>query len=132
MHTDPIADMLTRIRNALERHLKSVEMPYSTKKEAIAKVLKDEGYIAEVKTFKEKNSIKKGLNIVLLYNDGISTIQSIKRVSKPSLRIYRRAEEIGNVLNGYGMYVVSTSKGVMSSISARKKNLGGEIVCEVY
>lgn len=132
MHIDPISDMLTRIRNGALRHLDKVEMPYSKAKEAVALVLKTSGYVEDVKVYKEKDSKKKGLAITLKYVDGNSTMQSIKRVSKPSLRVYTTASDIDNVVNGYGMYVISTSKGVMSSIDAKKRNLGGEIVCEIY
>lgn len=132
MHIDPIADMLTRIRNGLQRKHESVEMSYSKAKEAVAKVLKDNGYVSDVKVFKKKNSKLKGLSIVLAYEGDEPVIKSLQRVSKPSLRVYKKASEIGNVLNGYGLYVVSTSAGVMSSIDAKKRNLGGEIVCEVF
>ena len=132
MHIDPISDMLTRIRNAAQRQIEKVEMPYSKAKESVANVLKFSGYIEDVKVFKEKDSKKKGLAITLKYIDGEHAMRSMKRVSKTSLRVYTSAEDIKDVLNGYGIYVISTSKGVMFSIDAKKRNLGGEIVCEVF
>ncbi len=133
MMTDSISDMLTRIRNAQERQDAVVEMPYSKKLENIAKVLKDEGYIEDVKVFKYDNKAYKGLSLKLKYNaEGKPAIQHISRVSKPSLRVYKKYDEIKPVLSGYGMYVISTSRGVMSSTEAKRKKLGGEVICKVF
>lgn len=132
MHIDPISDMLTRIRNASVRKLAGIEMPYTKMNESIAKVLKSAGYVEEVKVFKVAGTKKSGLSITLGYDKGEPRFQALERVSKPSLRVYKKYEEIDFVLNGYGMYVVSTSRGVMSSVEAKKKKLGGELICKVY
>ena len=133
MMTDTISDMLTRIRNAQSRSSLSVEMPYSRKLESIAKVLKNEGYIEGYKVFKFDGKVYKGLNISLKYDsEGNPVISHISRVSKPSLRVYKKYGEIGSVLTGRGIYIISTSRGVMSSNEAKKKRLGGEIICKVY
>lgn len=133
MMTDTIADMLTRIRNGQMRQKESVEMPYSKHNENIAKVLAEKGLVKEVKTFKYEGKSYKGLSIKLNYDaEGNPSIHKIERVSKPGLRKYFSANEIKPVLGGMGFYIISTSKGVMASTDARKKRLGGEIICRVY
>jgi len=133
MITDPIADMLTQIRNAQIRGIENIEVPHSGIKEAIAEVLKDRGYIEEVKIFKHKGKSHKGISIALKYSeDGIPAITKIDRVSKPGLRQYRKSSEIKPVLNGFGIYIISTPRGVIASREARTKKLGGEIICRVY
>ena len=129
--TDPIADMLTRIRNALKAERETVDIPCSTIKTNIAKVLKSEGYIKGFKVFPDK---KQGMiKVILKYDDeGASVIQGLKRVSKPSRRVYSGYDEIPKVLNGFGINIVSTSKGLMSDGQARKMRLGGEIICAVW
>jgi len=127
--TDPIADMLTRIRNAQKVQKPLVEVPYSKVKEALAKVLVDEGYLASVDV--ERNGAKATLKLGLKYYAGRPVIDRIERVSRPGLRIYRGADELPRVLNGMGIAVVSTSKGVMSDRAARKARIGGEVLCIV-
>lgn len=133
MTNDPIADLLTRIRNAQQRKKTEFEIPYSKVNEAVASVLKDNRYLKDIKVFKEKGSKLKGLKIELQYKGDVPAITLIQRVSKPSLRQYVNSKEIKPVLvGGFGMYVVSTSRGIMSSIDAKKKNIGGELICKVY
>lgn len=127
--TDPIADMLTRIRNGQKAHKVSVAMPSSTAKVAVAKVLQDEGYIAGYKV--EDEGVKSQLSIELKYFEGAPVIERIRRISKPGLRIYRGKEEIPKVLGGLGVAIVSTSAGVMSDRQAREQGIGGEVLCVI-
>ena len=130
MWSDPIADMLTRIRNAYRASKIEVTMPHSSAKEAVVKLLQKNGFLGEVKVNKKGN--KKTLSCYLLYKNGKAPIEHIKRVSKTGQRVYKKASEIRPTLNGYGISIISTSKGVMTGMEARKKNLGGEVVCEVW
>lgn len=128
--SDPIADMLTRIRNAQKARKVSVSMPSSNAKVAIANVLRDEGYVGEVSV--EKNDGNKAeLTVELRYHEGTPVIEKIKRVSKPGLRIYKQTSELPKVLGGLGVAIVSTSSGVMSDREAREKGIGGEVICLV-
>ena len=129
--TDPIADMLTRIRNAQRASHESVDIPSSKLKVNIAKVLKSEGYI---KNFRVLPDGKQGvLRIFLKYDDqGRPVIEGLKRISKPSRRVYAGYEDIPRVLNGYGISIVSTSKGIMTDKKARRMKVGGEILCAVW
>ena len=127
--TDPIADMLTRIRNGQKARKVSVSMPASNAKEAVAKVLKQEGYITGYTT--EGDGTKKQLSIELKYFDGVPVIERIERATRPGLRIYRGAEDLPRVLGGLGIAIVSTSAGVMSDAQAREKGIGGEVLCVV-
>ena len=126
--TDPIADMLTRIRNAQMTEKATVEMPSSKVKAAIARVLKDEGYIDGFKVTGEQKPV---LEIALKYYAGRPVIERIERVSKPRLRIYRAKDEIPKVMNGLGIAIVSTSHGVMTDRKARASGVGGEVLCIV-
>lgn len=126
---DPIADMLTRIRNAQHRHFAEVVMPSSTFKVSIAKVLKEEGYIEDFETSAEAN--KTELKIYLKYHNGRPVIETLKRVSKPGLRTYCPHSEIPEVMDGLGIAIISTSKGVMSGRAAKKLGQGGEVLCYV-
>ncbi|VFP86033.1 30S ribosomal protein S8 [Candidatus Erwinia haradaeae] len=125
---DPIADMLTRIRNGQAANKISVRMPSSKLKLAIAGVLKEEGYIL---TYSIINGIKVELELTLKYFQGKSVIESIQRVSRPGLRIYKRKHELPKVMAGLGISIVSTSQGVMTDRLARQSGLGGEIVCYI-
>jgi len=127
--TDPIADMLTRIRNGQKARKVSVTMPSSNAKVAVARVLKDEGYI----TAYESNSegAKADLTVELKYYEGTPVIENIKRISKPGLRVYRGTGELPKVLGGLGVAIVSTSAGVMSDRQAREQGIGGEVLCIV-
>ena len=127
--TDPIADMLTRIRNGQKARKVTVSMPASKVKEAIAKVLQDEGYISGFSTVSVGE--KKSLTIELKYFEGAPVIETIQRSSRPGLRIYRGKEELPKVLGGLGVTIVSTSAGVMSDRQAREKGIGGEVLCVV-
>ena len=129
--TDPIGDMFSRIRNGQMRSLNSVDIPSSNFRQNILKILKDEGYINDYYIEKaENNKIK--LKINLKYFEGDPVIKEIKRISKPGRRVYSRANSIPRVMNGLGLAIVSTPKGVMSDTDARKNNLGGEIICRVF
>ena len=125
---DPIADMLTRIRNGQAANKVAISMPSSKLKVAIAKVLADEGYIESVKVIE---GVKPELEITLKYFQGKPVVESIQRISRPGLRIYKRKDELPKVMGGLGIAVVSTSKGVMTDRAARQAGLGGEIICYV-
>ena len=127
--SDPIADMLTRIRNAQLAEKVSVAMPSSQLKVAIAKVLKDEGYIEDFRVAGEE--AKPQLEIALKYYAGRPVIEKIERISKPGLRIYRGKEDLPRIMNGLGVAIVSTSKGVMTDRKARASGIGGEVLCVV-
>ena len=127
--SDPIADMLTRIRNAQAANKANVSMPSSKSKEAIAALLKKEGYIDGIEKASEGN--KASLSISLKYYEGKPVIDELKRVSRPGLRIYKGANELPKVRGGLGVAVISTSKGLMSDREARKSGFGGEVVCYV-
>ena len=127
--TDPIADMLTRIRNGQKARMVSVSMPGSRAKEAVAKVLKEEGYITDYSS--EGEGAKTTLNVELKYFEGVPVIERIQRASRPGLRIYRGKEDLPKVLGGLGVAIVSTSAGVMSDRQAREKGIGGEVLCIV-
>ena len=129
---DPIADMLTRIRNAQVAKHDTVEVPASKTKKAIAKILLDEGYIKSVENIND--GVQGTLKITLKYVDGKQTpvIAGLKRISKPGLRVYARCEEIPKVLGGLGIAIVSTSKGLMTDKNARKNNLGGEVLAYIW
>jgi len=126
---DPIADMLTRIRNAGRALLPTVEIPHSRVKESLANILKKEGYVAEVAV---DGATKKTLKLSLKYEGKRCVIEGLKRISKPGLRHYVGATEIPRVRGGLGVAVVSTSEGVMTGLDARKKNIGGELLCYVW
>lgn len=127
--TDPIADMLTRIRNGQKARKVSVTMPSSNAKVAVARVLRDEGYITEFSTAEDGG--KATLAVELKYFEGRPVIENIARVSKPGLRIYRGRQELPKVLGGLGVAIVSTSAGVMSDRQAREQGIGGEVICVV-
>ena len=127
--TDPIADMLTRIRNGQSARKLSVSMPASKAKEAVAKVLQDEGYITGFAA--DGEGATRQLTVELKYFEGVPVIETIQRTSKPGLRIYRGKEDLPKVLGGLGVAIVSTSAGVMSDRQAREKGIGGEVLCIV-
>jgi small subunit ribosomal protein S8 len=131
MMTDPIADMLTRIRNAVRVERPSVEMPLSKVKRGLAEVLKREGYIWDFEEVQSEPS--RQLRLHLKYGpNGERVIRHIKRVSKPGRRIYRGADGLRPVLNGLGISIISTSRGVVSDREARQRHLGGEVLCELW
>ena len=129
--TDPIADMLTRIRNAAGARHRRVDIPASRMKASIAKILEVEGYVAHCRVIQDE---KQGtLRIFLKYDDNrTSVIQGLERVSKPGRRVYVAREEIPRVMGGYGVAILSTSQGLMTGVQARQKGIGGELVCHVW
>jgi small subunit ribosomal protein S8 len=127
--TDPIADMLTRIRNGQKARKVAVSMPASKQKEAVAKVLADEGYITGYAVDGEGSG--KELTVELKYLEGAQVIDKLQRASRPGLRVYRGKEQLPRVLGGLGVAIVSTSAGVMSDRQAREKGIGGEVLCIV-
>ena len=130
MYTDPIADYLTRIRNASKAGHKVVSIPSSNTKKEITKILKDKGYILNFKFEEDK---KQGMiKIALKYNGSTPAFKKIERISKPGLRKYANQETMPRVLNGLGIAIVSTPKGVMTDLDARKQRVGGEIICKVF
>ena len=129
--SDPIGDMIARIKNAQVRSHKKLELPSSNFKVKIADVLKNEGFIIDYKVNK-KESNKSDLMINLKYNSGSPVINTIERISKPGRRIYSSAQSLPKINNGLGIAIISTPKGVMTDIDARKQKLGGEIICKVF
>ena len=127
--SDPISDMLTRIRNGQKARKVSVSMPASTVKIAVANVLKDEGYITDFEASGE--GAEKTLSVELKYFEGTPVIEKVQRVSKPGLRVYCGKDDLPKVLGGLGIAIVSTSAGVMSDRQARKQGIGGEVICVV-
>ena len=128
--TDPIGDMITRIKNAQMRNHKKVELPSSNFKTKIAEILKSEGFIIDFKVNLENN--KPVLLINLKYHSGNPVISNFERVSKPGRRIFSSADSLPRINNGLGIAIVSTPKGVMTDIDARKQKIGGEIICKVF
>ena len=130
MMTDPIADMLTRIRNAVRVEHPTVDIPSSKVKRGVADVLKREGYIWDWEEVEEQPV--SALRLVLKYPGGESVIQKIQRVSKPVRRVYNRSKDLRPVLNGLGISIISTSSGVLSDREARSQNIGGEVLCQIW
>ena len=129
--TDPIGDMFSRIRNGQMRSLNSIEIPSSNFRRNILEILKKEGYIKDYFIEKSENN-KQSLKISLKYYEGDPVIKEIKRISKPGRRVYSRATSIPKVMNGLGLAILSTPKGVMSDSEARRNNVGGEVICRVF
>ncbi|HEY4695273.1 MAG TPA: 30S ribosomal protein S8 [Candidatus Hydromicrobium sp.] len=130
--TDPISDMLTRIRNGCIARMDSVSIPYSKLKTEIARILEEEGYIRSYEIRKDEN-IGGIIKIYLKYNkDKKSTIAGLKRISKPGLRVYARKDEIPRVLGGLGTVIISTPKGVLTGVGAKKQRVGGEVICSIW
>ena len=132
MYTDPIADYLTRIRNAVSAKHRVVEIPASNLKKEITKILFDQGYILSYKF--EDSTVQGAIKIALKYNklSQESVIKKIQRLSKPGLRKYSNSNDLPRILNGLGIAIVSTSKGVMTAKQAKRHNIGGEVICYVY
>ena len=128
--TDPIADMLTRVRNAVKAKHTTVDVPYSKVKNQISNILLEEGFIADSEIV--ENGVNKNIRITLKYKDSKSVIQGLKRISKPGLRIYAEKEELPRVLNGLGIAIISTSKGIVTDKVARKLNVGGEVMAYIW
>ena len=130
MVTDPIADMLTRIRNANAMRYKEVEIPSSKVKVEIANILKEEGFINDYKI--KKNNVQDVIILSLKYNNKERVITGLKRISKPGLRVYAKSNEIPRVLNGLGIAIISTSQGIMTGKDAKAANLGGEVLAYIW
>lgn len=131
--TDPIADMLTRIRNAAKVRKAEVFIPFSKMKLEIVKILKREGFISDFEEIKKDDEHKfGGLNLILKYENGISVITNIKKISKPGRRVYAIKDKLPIVINDYGIAIISTSCGIMTNKQAKKAGLGGEVICEIY
>ena len=128
--TDPIADMLTRIRNAITAHKETVEIPASNEKKAIAEILLNEGWVKDVKLVEDGYNGK--IAITLKYNEKKSVITGLRRVSKPGLRNYAGVENMPRVLGGFGTVILSTNKGIMTGKKAKAANVGGEVLCEIW
>lgn len=128
--SDPIADMLTRIRNGSQANKESVAMPASKRKSAIAEVLRAEGYITDFAV--SGSGASKSLEVQLKYHEGNAVIEEIVRISRPGCRIYARSDDLPSVRNGLGVALVSTSKGVMTDRVARQQGMGGEVICTVF
>ena len=129
--SDPIGDMLARLKNSQLRNHKKIELPSSKFKTKIAEILKLEGYIIDYEVVTKENN-KSNLLIILKYSSGNPVISSIERISKPGRRIFSSAESLPKVNNGLGIAIISTPKGVMTDIDARKQKIGGEIICKVF
>ena len=130
--TDPIADFLTRVRNANTAMKKSVDIPNSNIKASLSEILKDEGFIKDYEVLTEEDKIKKNIRIYLKYDNKTRVISGLKRISKPSLRVYVGKNDIPKVLGGLGVAILSTSKGVMTDKKARREGMGGEVLCYVW
>lgn len=130
--TDPIADFLTRVRNANTAMKKSVDIPNSTIKAALSQILKDEGFIKDYEVVSEDKSVKSNIRVYLKYDQKTRVISGLKRISKPSLRVYVGKDEIPKVLGGLGVAILSTSKGIMTDKKARREGMGGEVLCYVW
>lgn len=128
--TDPVADMLTRIRNANRERHTEVDIPYSKVKKAIADILLNEGFVKHFEVI--ENGVQGSIRVELKYDGKTKVLQGLKRISKPGLRIYAEAEELPKVLNGLGIAIVSTSKGIMTDKEARKLNIGGEVMAYIW
>ena len=128
--TDPIADYLTRVRNAIRARHKRVDIPASNIKRALTKILIDQKFVTSVSEIKDtKQDV---LRLTLKYTDGVNAIKGVDRISKPGLRVYVPADQLPRVLNGLGVAILSTSKGMMSDREARSQNVGGEVLCHVW
>lgn len=127
--TDPIADMLTRIRNANAQRHATVDIPYSNEKKAIADILVNEGFVASQDILEDAH---KTIRLTLKYEGKTRVLQGLKRISKPGLRIYASVEELPRVLNGLGVAIISTNKGIMTDKAARKENVGGEVLAYIW
>lgn len=130
--TDPIADFLTRVRNANTAMKKSVDIPASNIKLSLTQILKDEGFIKDFEVIKEEDTVKKNIRVYLKYDQKTRVISGLKRISKPSLRVYVGKEDIPKVLGGLGVAVLSTSQGIMTDKKARRDGMGGEVLCYVW
>lgn len=130
--TDPISDMLTRVRNGQMARQKQVRAPYSQLKFAIAKIMEKEGYVQKVEVVEAVNPLFQDLMLTLKYNESQPQIRELKRISKPGRRVYAKATELPRVFSDIGIAIISTPNGVMTNKEARKRRLGGEVLCEIF
>lgn len=131
MHSDPISDMLTRIRNAYKAGHKTVAIPYSIMKHKIAELMKRERYLGNVEV-EDVDHAKKVLKVTLRYDQKTPAMSHVKRLSKPGMRLYTATDQLRNPLNGYGIGLISTSKGIMTYGEAKTQGIGGELICEIW
>lgn len=129
--TDPIADFLTRVRNAISAGKKTVDIPASKMKSGIADIMLKARFISDFSVVETEGN-KKYISIKLKYNDGVSVIEGLRKISKPGIRTYKAAEKLPRVRNGLGIAIISTSKGLMTDKQARSQNIGGEVICEIW
>jgi len=128
--TDPIADLLTRIRNAVKAQKRRVDIPFSKQKKSIVEILKAQNFIVDYQIVEDdKQNI---LRVFLRYTNGVSALSGLKRVSRPGLRIYSEKENLPRVLNGYGISIISTSKGMLTDKQAKREAVGGEVICKIW
>ncbi|MCK9210569.1 MAG: 30S ribosomal protein S8 [Ignavibacteriaceae bacterium] len=128
--TDPIADLLTRIRNAVKAQKRRVDIPFSTQKKNIVEILKAQNFIVDYQIVEDdKQNI---LRVFLRYTNGVSALSGLQRISKPGLRIYSQKENLPRVLNGYGISIISTSKGLLTDKQAKREAVGGEVICKIW
>lgn len=128
--TDPIADLLTRIRNAVKAQKRRVDIPFSNQKKGIVEILKAQNFIVDYQIIEDdKQNI---IRVFLRYTNGVSALSGLERISKPGLRIYSQKENLPRVLNGYGISIISTSKGLLTDKQARREAVGGEIICKIW
>ena len=128
--TDPIADLLTRIRNAVKAQKRRVDIPFSKQKKSIVEILKAQNFIVDYQIVEDdKQNI---LRVLLRYTNGVSALSGLQRISKPGLRIYSQKEDLPRVLNGYGISIISTSKGLLTDKQAKREAVGGEVICKIW
>lgn len=128
--TDPIADLLTRIRNAVKAQKRRVDIPFSNQKKGIVEILKAQNFIVDYQIIEDdKQNV---LRVFLRYTNGVSALSGLQRISKPGLRIYSQKENLPRVLNGYGISIISTSKGLLTDKQARREAVGGEVICKIW
>jgi len=128
--TDPIADLLTRIRNAVKAQKRRVDIPFSKQKKSIVEILKAQNFIVDYQIVEDdKQNI---LRVFLRYTNGVSALSGLQRISKPGLRIYSQKEDLPRVLNGYGISIISTSKGLLTDKQAKREAVGGEVICKIW
>lgn len=132
MSIDTLSNMVSSVKNAVMAGRTYIEIPYSRQSEDVARAIKDQGFFESVKVFKEKDKFYKMLRINIAAEEGISKISEIKRISTPGHRIYKKSEGLGKTRGGFGYLIVSTSRGIMDGLSAKKKKLGGEVICEIH
>lgn len=128
--TDPIADLLTRIRNAVKANKRRVDIPFSNQKKGIVEILKAQNFIVDYQIIEDdKQNV---LRVFLRYTNGVSALSGLQRISKPGLRIYSQKENLPRVLNGYGISIISTSKGLLTDKQAKREAIGGEVICKIW